>query len=352
MTDDTDPVIACPANIAVGTDVDACDAVVTYSIPTATDDCPGVTVALTGGLASGAAFPLGINTVEYTATDAAGNETTCAFTVTVSDDQTPTAVCQDITVDLDASGNASIVAADLDGGSSDNCPAGLTLAINTNTFDCDNTGDNNVTLTVTDGNGNGSSCVATVTVRDVTAPSFSCPAAITLASCTDVVPDVLSGISDEADNCGVPTLSQNPTAGLSFGGQTTITVTATDASGNTSTCNVTVTMTDDTDPIIACPANIAVGTDVDACDAVVTYSIPTATDDCPGATVALSNGLASGAAFPLGINTVEYTATDASGNDRHLCLHGNCFRRSNANGGLPGHHGRPGRFGQREHRRG
>jgi hypothetical protein len=210
MTDDTDPVIACPANIAVGTDVDACDAVVTYSIPTATDDCPGATVALTGGLASGAAFPLGINTVEYTATDVNGNTATCAFTVTVSDDQTPTAVCQDITVDLDASGNASIVAADLDGGSSDNCPAGLTLAINTNTFDCDNTGDNNVTLTVTDGNSNGSSCVATVTVRDVTAPSFSCPAAITLASCTDVVPDVLSGISDEADNCGVPTLEPKP----------------------------------------------------------------------------------------------------------------------------------------------
>ncbi|MBK6997614.1 MAG: HYR domain-containing protein [Lewinellaceae bacterium] len=140
ITDDTDPVISCPSDIAVGTDVDACDAVVTYSIPTATDDCPGVTVALTNGLASGAAFPVGINTVEYTATDAGGNEVICEFTVTVSDLQTPTAVCQDITIDLDASGNATIVAADVDGGSSDNCPASLTLSISNDDFDCSNVG--------------------------------------------------------------------------------------------------------------------------------------------------------------------------------------------------------------------
>jgi hypothetical protein len=208
INDATAPAMTCPADITVGNDVDQCGAHVTFALPTATDNCGNVTVTQTDGLFSGALFPVGDSDVTFTADDNNGNETTCEFTVTVSDDQTPTAVCQDITVDLDASGNASIVAADVDGGSSDNCPAGLTLAISTNTFDCDNMGDNNVTLTVTDGNSNGSSCVATVTVRDVTAPSFSCPAAITLASCTDVVPDVLSGISDEADNCGVADTSR------------------------------------------------------------------------------------------------------------------------------------------------
>ena len=192
---------------------------------------------------------------------------TCDFTITVSDLQTPTAVCQDITIDLDASANATIVAADVDGGSSDNCP-GLTLAISNDAFDCDDTGDNNVTLTVTDGNSNESTCVATVTVRDVTAPTFTCPADITLASCNDVVPDVLSGIADEADNCGAPAMEQSPAAGVAFNGQTTITVTATDANGNTTTCEVTVTITDDTDPVISCPSDIAVGTDVDECSAV------------------------------------------------------------------------------------
>jgi hypothetical protein len=269
------------------------------------------------GLASGSIFPLGINTVEFTATDAGGNAVTCAFTVTVTDMQTPTAVCQNITIDLDANGNATIVAADVDGGSSDNCPANLTLAINNDDFDCSNVGDNNVILTVTDGAGNVSTCVATVTVVDNTAPTFTCPADITMNSCNDVVPDVLTDITDEADNCGTVTMSQNPPVGVAFGnvngGQTTITVTATDASGNVTTCDVTVTIADDTDPVIACPTDIVVGNDVDKCEAVVTYSIPTATDDCPGVVLTQSAGLASGSIFPLGINTVTAVFGPQSG---------------------------------------
>jgi hypothetical protein len=263
------------------------------------------------GLASGSVFPPGISTVEYTATDAAGNTVTCTFTITVVDMQTPTAVCQDITINLDASGNASIVAAAVNAGSSDNCGVQSTT-INTTSFTCGNTGDNNVTLTVTDAAGNVSICVATVTVEDNLAPTFSCPANVTLTSCNDAVPDVLTGITNEADNCGVPVMTQTPAAGVAFNGQTTITVTATDASGNTTTCNVTVTITDGTDPVIVCPSNITVGTDVDVCTAVVTYSIPTATDDCSGVVVTRSSGLASGAVFPTGVSIVEYTATDAA----------------------------------------
>ena len=38
-----------------------------------------------------------------------------------NDSTPPTAVCQDITVQLDANGTVSITAADIDGGSFDNC---------------------------------------------------------------------------------------------------------------------------------------------------------------------------------------------------------------------------------------
>ncbi|MEQ1746228.1 MAG: immunoglobulin-like domain-containing protein, partial [Saprospiraceae bacterium] len=48
--------------------------------------CP---VMLSNGLASGSAFPTGINTVEWTGTDEAGRMGTCSFTVTVSDDESP-----------------------------------------------------------------------------------------------------------------------------------------------------------------------------------------------------------------------------------------------------------------------
>jgi hypothetical protein len=49
----------------------------------------------------------------------------------------PTAVCQNIDIYLDAAGNASIAASDLDGGSIDNCgTAGLTFTASQTTFTC------------------------------------------------------------------------------------------------------------------------------------------------------------------------------------------------------------------------
>ena len=48
---------------------------------------------------------------------------------------------------------------------------------------------------------------------------------------------------------------------------------------------------------------------------VVTYELPTANDNCDGCRqLTLTEGLASGEAFPLGETTVTYTATDAAGN--------------------------------------
>jgi hypothetical protein len=49
--------------------------------------------------------------------------------VTIEDNVAPTAICQDITVQLDANGEVVITAADIDNGSNDNCGA-VTLTIN------------------------------------------------------------------------------------------------------------------------------------------------------------------------------------------------------------------------------
>jgi uncharacterized repeat protein (TIGR01451 family) len=54
---------------------------VTFATPTATDNCPGVTVACVPP--SGSMFPVGTTTVTCTATDTAGNKATCMFPVTV-----------------------------------------------------------------------------------------------------------------------------------------------------------------------------------------------------------------------------------------------------------------------------
>src|SRR5205814_3029233 len=64
---------------------------------------------------------IGTNLVTLTVTDNSGNSTTCAATVTVQDQVAPLALCQNITAQLDATGNVTIVPAQIDNGSSDAC---------------------------------------------------------------------------------------------------------------------------------------------------------------------------------------------------------------------------------------
>ena len=64
---------------------------------------------------------LGDNTVTLIVTDNEGNSETETATVTIEDNILPTAVVQDLTVTLDASGMATVLASAIDNGSADNC---------------------------------------------------------------------------------------------------------------------------------------------------------------------------------------------------------------------------------------
>lgn len=171
VVDDQAPQVtagSCPGNINIGADAGVCGAVVVYTAPTFDDNCDGAGLAgtLVNGLASGQTFPVGTTTVEYEYTDIAGNGTaTCSFDVIVTDDVIPVAVCQDINVQLDPTGDATITAADIDNGSADNCGT-INLSLDITLFDCTNLGNNTVVLTVTDGVGNTATCSANVTVLD------------------------------------------------------------------------------------------------------------------------------------------------------------------------------------------
>ncbi|MDN3633154.1 HYR domain-containing protein, partial [Neolewinella lacunae] len=90
--------------------------------------------------------------VPITVFDFSGNSSSCTATVTVEDNVPPVAVCQDVTVQLDVSGNGSTTAAVVGNGSSDACGI-ASLALNVTDFTCANVGPNEVTLTVTDVNG-------------------------------------------------------------------------------------------------------------------------------------------------------------------------------------------------------
>jgi hypothetical protein len=100
--DDEAPVIAgMPADITAPTDIGQNLATVTWTPPTATDNV-GVD-SLNASHQPGSQFAMGATTVTYIASDAAGNEATASFIVTVSDDEAPiiTGMPADITATTD-----------------------------------------------------------------------------------------------------------------------------------------------------------------------------------------------------------------------------------------------------------
>nr|WP_321221218.1 M14 family zinc carboxypeptidase [uncultured Psychroserpens sp.] len=148
----------------------------TWVDPTVTDNCAtGLTLTRTDttGLNSGDIFPVGTTIISYAVNDGNGNSNTTSFTVDILDDtENPIASCQNITVQLDGTGNATITASQINNDSTDNCAIASITASQT-TFTCANEGANNVTLTVTDTNGNQATCVAVVTVELQNEPTIS-----------------------------------------------------------------------------------------------------------------------------------------------------------------------------------
>jgi hypothetical protein len=171
------------------------------------------------------------------------------------------------------------------------------------------------TTTVTCSDGASHSCSFTVTVQDNTVPTITCPAPRTVAAganCQAAAPD-LRGLATASDNCAGVVVTQSPVQGTLLGlGTTTVTLTATDAAGNTASCNTTVTVADQTGPQISCPPSILKDAAANACTARVDMQFSVA-DNCPGAITVVTSP-PSGSSFAVGTTTVTITATDVAGN--------------------------------------
>ncbi|HEY2974567.1 MAG TPA: immunoglobulin-like domain-containing protein [Pyrinomonadaceae bacterium] len=182
-------------------------------------------------------------------------------------------------------------------------PAGNVFPVGTTT----------ITYSANDGYNTGTA-TQTVTVIDNTAPTISCPADIIVSNAAGLCSAVVNFSVTASDNCAGVTVNTDIASGSTFPkGTTTVHATATDASGNTSTCSFTVTVNDTENPVISCPANITLEPTCPS-GAIATYATPVGTDNCPGATTARTAGLASGSVFPIGTTTVSHMVTDASGN--------------------------------------
>lgn len=110
-----------------------------------------------------AANQSGTATITITVRDSYNTTASSSFTVTFEDTTLPTVITRNITAFLDANGQTSITAAQVNNGSTDNCGIASVVVSSTN-FNCSNVGPNTVTLTVTDVNGNVDTATAIVTV--------------------------------------------------------------------------------------------------------------------------------------------------------------------------------------------
>ncbi len=159
------PAISCPLDVTSNSEPGVCGAVINFADASAIDTEDGaLTTTQTMGPVSGSVFPIGNTIIIFSATDSDENTVTCNFTVAINDLEPPIAMCQDFTIELDASGMANIIPTDIDAGSTDNCT--FTMSVIPNSFSYADVGENIVTLTVTDVSGNTATCVATVTVED------------------------------------------------------------------------------------------------------------------------------------------------------------------------------------------
>lgn len=316
VTDDDPPTFsACPSNQVLGTDLGSCTALASWITPGTADNCGSVSLA--SSHTPGSSFGLGTTSVSYIATDGTGNVDSCVFTITVSDLENPQITCPaSITVNNDNGICGATV--------SYTAPIGTDNCINPITQSTAGQGSGSVypvgltteTYVVTDGAGLQDSCSFTITVNDGEAPVFtSCPTPILMGNDLGTCGAVVNWTTPTyTDNCGPVTFVGSHASGDTFDvGVTTVTFTATDPVGLMDTCFFTVTITDDELPILTCPAAISVGNDAGQCAAVVSYAMPSATDNCPSVSVAQINGQGSGTSFAVGAHTETYLATDANG---------------------------------------
>jgi hypothetical protein len=165
---------------------------------------------------------------------------------------TPVAVCKDVTVPTDP-GVCTASNVSVDNGSFD--PDGDPVTVTQSPAGPYSLGDTGVTLTATDPGGLSDSCTATVTVVDQEAPVISCPAAQTI-ECTSPDGAHATVKATATDNCSVGQVGCSPGSETFPIGTTPVSCTATDGSGNTSSCTTSVTVVDTTPPTVTCVQSV------------------------------------------------------------------------------------------------
>jgi hypothetical protein len=226
--------------------------------------------------------------------------------------QSPVAQCQDVMVYLNSNGTAVVAPVEVNNDSTDPDGDPITLSLDRNTFDCNDTGANSVTLTVTDDGGLSDSCTATVFVVDNIEPVLSGVPADVTVECDSIPAAANPSASDNCDTIPDITFGEVRTDGDCPNSYTlTRTWTATDDTGNSTSQSQTITVVDTNAPTITCPADVTLECPADT--SVAANGSATGSDTCGGVTITSSDVSVPGCG-DTEVITRTWTATDDCGN--------------------------------------
>ncbi|XP_033099724.1 uncharacterized protein LOC117103264 [Anneissia japonica] len=309
-------IMNCPSAIVNETDPSVNSTSVTWTEPTYSDNTNETSLVTESTHDSGDTFYIGVTTVIYTVTDESGNVATCNFTVTILDMEPPTYNCSDDISENTLPGvdYASVTwqAPTYDDNSFKNViltfshmqPVDLKIGIH------------EIVYNFTDESGNQASCSFTVTINDFESPNVSfCPVNLENTTAFGLpYQNVSWELPIVSDNNGwFSTVSTHePYDGFSIG-TTEVTYTFTDQSNNTATCIFNVTIKDEENPIISCPSNFSLTTELDQPYAIAVYNVSAEDNDGLPPTISTSDP-ESGDQIGIGIQKYFITATDQSGN--------------------------------------
>lgn len=168
-----------------------------------------------------------------------------AVVVHSDDAEPPLLALQNATIYLDENGIAVLQTSDVDAGSMDVCGSIIEWSRDPGEFDCAYLGENTVTITAYDQDGNSATGTVQVAVLDTISPSLICPDNIVRGSCdAQVFFDLPNGL----DNClTTGSLEAEQFGGLPAGAQFPIGITeqwfvVQDGSGNSAICSFMVTV--------------------------------------------------------------------------------------------------------------
>ncbi len=324
MLDSISPSLVCPPNQSVPF-IFGCNSALDNYIPlvTTTENCFfGNTVTYTQSPQAGTPFGA-TQIVTITAVDAAGNDGSCSFSITPSDQTAPTITCPSNAIVNTNVGCTHVLSAGTPAVIADNCTlaASLILVQSPAPGTALSLGAHTITYTITDAVGLTASCAYQLTVTDLSAPVISCPSGqnVTINSACSGVIDNYLPLATASDNCTASTqliLTQTPPQGTTISANTTITISTSDAVGNIGTCTFTAAIIDNINPVITlCPSSVDVVID-NSCS----YLVPnlataiTGTDNCTASSnLSITQNPPVGAT-EIGLTAALITLIDQQGN--------------------------------------